>query len=709
MLKRVLAILLFAGFPAVPVLADIRDDFRRPEAFEPDIAFWSRIYTEVGTEGGLLHDRQHLDVVYETVEFPEDASPRERSRHVDERRQSIRRQLLELARNPQAEGESAQAIRELWGERGSVAVYRAAADRIRFQLGQRNRFRAGLARSGRWDAHIREVMREHDVPEGMVALPHVESSFTPHARSRVGAAGMWQFTRGAAERFMQVDHVVDERLDPWRASEAAARLLRYNREVTGSWELALTAYNHGAAGVRRAVEIVGTDDIVRIAREYQGRRFGFASRNFYPAFLAALDIHAEPDLYFPDLEIEPPAKPPALSMPAYMPVEAVVDALDVAPESLRRLNPALLQPVWEGRKYIPRGYELRLPASFDRQEAERQLAAVPSDRRFARQQPDRYHVLQPGETLSYVAQHYGVSVSRLVQLNNLRSPNRVRAGQRLTLPGGEAEGVAAERMPEDGVYEVRPGDNLSLIAERFNTTAHRLVRLNDLGDSDRIYPGQSLRVAAVDGTADTTMVAEEDTEAPEEEAKETDTEAVADASAGGGLSEEAGDGVETVEVGPVAAPLETLPEDQPQLAADPSDYAVAPDGRITMQWEETLGHHAEWLEIRTQRLRELNDLRFGESVSAGQDLALDFSQVEPGTYEQRRLTYHEGIQSRFFRQYRLVGTEDYTVSRGDSIWRIARRFGDLPEWLIQQYNPDQPMSRIRPGDPLRIPKVEERP
>lgn len=694
MLKRVLAILLFAGFPTAPVLADIRDDFRRPEAFEPDIAFWSRIYTEVGTGGGLLHDRQHLDVVYETVEFPEDASPRERSRHVDERRQSIRRQLLELARNPQAEGESAEAIRELWGERGSVAVYRAAADRIRFQLGQRNRFRAGLARSGRWDAHIREVMREHDVPEGMVALPHVESSFTPHARSRVGAAGMWQFTRGAAERFMQVDHVVDERLDPWRASEAAARLLRYNREVTGSWELALTAYNHGAAGVRRAVDIVGTDDIVRIAREYQGRRFGFASRNFYPAFLAALDIHAEPDLYFPDLEIEPPAKPPALSMPAYMPVEAVVDALDVAPETLRRLNPALLQPVWEGRKYIPRGYELRLPASFERREAERQLAAVPSDRRFARQQPDRYHVLQPGETLSYVAQHYGVSVSRLVQLNNLRSPNRVRAGQRLTLPGGEAEGVVTERMPEDGLYEVRPGDNLSLIAERFDTTAHRLVRLNDLGDSDRIYPGQSLRVGAVDDASDSTAVAEETIAAGEEEP--TDLEA------GDSAADEG-------EVVSAAAPLESLPEEQPELAADPSDYAVGPDGRITVQWEETLGHHAEWLDIRTQRLRELNDLRFGESVSAGQDLALDFSQVEPGTYEQRRLAYHEGIQSRFFRQYRIVGTEDYTVSRGDAIWRIARRFGDLPEWLIQQYNPDQPMSRIRPGDRLRIPKVEGRP
>lgn len=681
-------LLLLLLAPVLSAQTDIREPFQRPAAFEPDIAFWKRVYTEVDTDAGLLHDRDHLGVVYEVVRFPEDATRRARARLVDERRQHIREQLLALAQDPDSDTASAHRLRALWGEQGSVARWRAAADRIRFQLGQADRFRAGLERSGRWDAYFRRVMREHDVPEGMAALPHVESSFTPHARSRVGASGMWQFTRGAAERFMQVDHVVDERLDPWRAAEAAARLLRYNREVTGSWALALTAYNHGAAGVRRAVEITGTDDIVEIAREYEGRRFGFASRNFYPAFLAALDIHAEPERYFPGVSIEDPEPNPRVSMPDYMPARSVAEALDVAPETLRRRNPALLDPVWEGRKYIPRDYALRLPPSLSPEEASTRLARVPAEARYARQATDRYHVLQRGETLSHVGARYGVSVRELVRINNLRSANRVRAGQRLTLPGAEDGPVMAERVPEDGLYRVRPGDTLSQIAQRFRTSPRQLVNLNELQDGDRIYPGQTLRVAErgrvtasgeIDGdeSGAGTAVAESDDETADQVVEQTAEQ--------------------------------TVPEAQPELAADPSDYAVSPDGRITLQWTETLGHHAEWLEIRTQRLRDLNSLRFGESVTAGSRLVLDFSRVEPADYEARRVAYHEGIQRRFFANYRIADSRDYTVRSGDSLWRIARRHGDLPEWLIQQYNPDRDLGSLRPGDELRLPVIEERP
>lgn len=680
-------LLLSLLLPWMPVHGDIREPFQRPAAFEPDITFWKRIYTEVDTDAGLLHDRQHLGVVYEVVRFPPDASRRERSRLVDERRRTIREQLLALAQNPESDTAAAHRLRSLWGEKGSVAQWRAAADRIRFQLGQADRFRAGLERSGRWDADFRQTMRENGVPEGMAALPHVESSFTPHARSRVGAAGMWQFTRGAAERFMQVDHAVDERLDPWRAAEAAAQLLRYNREVTGSWALALTAYNHGAAGVRRAVEITGTDDIVEIAREYEGRRFGFASRNFYPAFLAALDIHAEPDRYFPDVTLDGAASNSRVRMPDYMDARTVADALNVAPEALRRRNPALLDPIWNHRKYIPRGYELRLPPSVSLDEASRRLASVPNDRRYVRQAPDRYHVLRRGETLSHVGSRYGVSVRELVRINNLRSAHRVRAGQRLTLPGGEQGTVIAEAVPEDGLYEVRPGDNLSLIAERFSTTTRRLVQLNELRNGDRIYPGQSLRVVA-------------------RRRGEESGEASSDVEAASRPAEEEVAVAEGAEEGTSAR---SVPEEQPELAADPSDYAVSPDGRITLQWSETLGHHAEWLDVRTQRLRDLNGLRFGESVAAGRRLTLDFSEVEPSDYEARRLDYHEGIQRRFFSRFRIAGSRDYTVQAGDSLWRIARRHGDLPEWLIQQYNPDRDLDSLRPGNELRLPVLEERP
>ena len=142
------------------------------------------------------------------------------------------------------------------------------------------------------------VLEQHGVPEEIAALPHVESSFNPAAYSKVGAAGLWQFMPSTAKRFMRVDGVVDERLDPYSATEAAANLMLYNYRLLGSWPLAVTAYNHGPGGLRRAQEELGTSDIAVIVKRYQGATFGFASRNFYVAFLAALEVDRNAEKYF---------------------------------------------------------------------------------------------------------------------------------------------------------------------------------------------------------------------------------------------------------------------------------------------------------------------------------------------------------------------------------------------------------------------------
>ena len=174
----------------------------------------------------------------------------------------------------------------------------SAIEDIRFQLGQADRFRSGLIRSGAWETHIAETLANLGLPAELAVLPHVESSFNPRAYSKVGAAGLWQFMRSTGRRYMRIDAAVDDRLDPFRSTEAAAQLLAYNYRVLGSWPLALTAYNHGTAGVRHAKETLATDDIVRIVRSYTSRTFGFASRNFYVSFLAALEIDRNPRAVF---------------------------------------------------------------------------------------------------------------------------------------------------------------------------------------------------------------------------------------------------------------------------------------------------------------------------------------------------------------------------------------------------------------------------
>ena len=197
----------------------------------------------------------------------------------------------------------------------SNAELKAAVERVRFQLGQADRFRAGLIRSGTWKPYIYEALDKQGLPRELAALPHVESSFDPTAYSKVGAAGMWQFMRSTGVRYMRIDHIVDERRDPFLATDGAVRLLAENYSNVETWPLALTAYNHGVAGMRRAVLQQNTTDIATIVRKYQSRSFQFASRNFYTAFLAALEIDTHPEKYFPGIKISEPSNTGVVVVP----------------------------------------------------------------------------------------------------------------------------------------------------------------------------------------------------------------------------------------------------------------------------------------------------------------------------------------------------------------------------------------------------------
>ncbi len=113
--------------------------------------------------------------------------------------------------------------------------------------------------------------------------------------------------------------------------------------------------------MRRAKEQVGSDDIVKIVRNYHSPSFGFASRNYYVSFLAALTVDRNPEKYFGPIKREPEAKFREVTMPGFVTVSALTHALHISADELRRLNPALLPACWEGRRRVPKGYVLRLP------------------------------------------------------------------------------------------------------------------------------------------------------------------------------------------------------------------------------------------------------------------------------------------------------------------------------------------------------------
>jgi membrane-bound lytic murein transglycosylase D len=765
------ALVVILATLTAPLVAHAQSKIPRPEGIQSDVNFWIRVYTEVNTNEGFLHDERNLAVIYDTLKFGAGGSSRERQQLVDDRRDrhiaALRRIIAALPTEDGREALSAEDKRllALWGPNPSPIILKEATTRIRFQLGQADRFREGLIRSSSWETHIAETFANQGLPPELAVLPHVESSFNAAAYSKVGAAGLWQFMRSTGRRYMRVDDAVDERLDPYRSTEAAAQLLAYNYRVLGSWPLALTAYNHGAAGMRRAKEAVGTDDFVKINRTYSSRTFGFASRNFFPSFLAALTIDESPEKYFGALERRPEQKFREITMPAYVRLSTLERVLAVDREQLRVLNPAWRPTIFNGTRLVPRGYQLRLPAdTAETWTADSLSAKLPASELYAGQISPRTHRVRKGETMSAIAQRYGMTAARLGEMNGLSASASLRAGRRLQLPeqlprlvsasaassatqaavASPSPGNAtAASAPAEDFYVVRRGDSLQAIAARVRVPEAHLLKINSLRDPDRLYEGQRLRiageapaivaateterevkVAAIDaarGEAQregaAVQVVREETTRPigsGEPTRGRPRSAAAAAMEAATTPEVATAVVEAAESArePVsAAQAEALspalgPVSVTQGLADSIDYQVRDDGSIRVEATETLGQYADWLQIPTQKLRTLNKLKARQPVLLGQKLNMDYSRVSREAFEQVRRDYHGKLQGEFFLQHRIAGTEVYIVRRGDSLWTMTQRFSNLPIWLLRQYNPDTDLSDLRPGTQVVMPKVE---
>ncbi|MGD8841993.1 MAG: transglycosylase SLT domain-containing protein [Gammaproteobacteria bacterium] len=405
--------------------------FERPESLRPAIAFWTRVYSQIDTLSGYVHDSENLAVVYETLELNWYDSPQIQDKLIDKAIQRYRRALRALADGKREDlTPYEQKALALWGDEADAATLKAAAGRIRFQRGQSDRMREGIERAGAWEKRIRKSLRDAGLPEGLAALPHVESSYDPEASSHAGAVGLWQFTDFTGRHYLRVDSVLDERLDPVKSTDGAVRLLKKYYSKLESWPLAITAYNHGLSGVRRAVRETGSSDIGVIAKDYKGPRFGFASRNYYAAFLAAGDVTRNAEKYFGHLERTRGENYWVVKVPSYMEVGALVEQLGLDADVIKTLNPALQPAIWSGGKYLPKGYLLRLPVSTDSLTITALLTRVPG---HAEQIPDMFYRVKAGDTLSAIALRHNHTVHELMALNNLRDEHHILVGQSLRL------------------------------------------------------------------------------------------------------------------------------------------------------------------------------------------------------------------------------------------------------------------------------------
>lgn len=327
------------------------------------VDFWVKIYGTYSTNEGVIHDTKDLNIIYEAID--------RRKVNIKAAKNKVRQILLKLHRLKIAE--SKEHYEELNAEEKRIATLfdrsndrlkflnAAHYKRLRFQLGQKDRIKEGIIESGRYLPFMEEIFYKEGLPRPLTRLPFVESSFNTRARSKVGASGIWQFMRATGREFIKINESVDERNDPLRATEAAAKLLKINFDSLKSWPLAVTAYNHGRTGLMRAVRRLGTDDLEEIIENNKARNFGFASSNFFACLLAAIEVEKNSEKYFGKMNREEPHFFYEVPLPSPVKLTTLKKFMGISLKSIEDLNPGLTERALKSKEKISKEYRLRLP------------------------------------------------------------------------------------------------------------------------------------------------------------------------------------------------------------------------------------------------------------------------------------------------------------------------------------------------------------
>lgn len=263
----------------------------------------------------------------------------------------------------------------------------------------------GLRHSGRYRSLVQRILDDEGVPQELIYLAQAESGFLPRARSYKQAVGMWQFVqfRGRQYGLMQSPGT-DDRLDPEKATRAAAKHLHDLYAMFGDWYLAMAAYNCGPGCVQRAVERTGYADFWELRRL---NALPKETENYVPIILAVTIMAKNPKDYdLENLDVDPPVEYDTIDVDSATSLALIADATDRPVSDIQDLNPAVLKSI------APAGYPVRIPKGT--------LASVMSalDMVPANHRADwRIHRVVPGETLGEVAHRYSTSVSALSAAN----------------------------------------------------------------------------------------------------------------------------------------------------------------------------------------------------------------------------------------------------------------------------------------------------
>lgn len=643
--------------------------FPCPDELKPRVLFWIDVFTQHGDDTIILHDSENPQRVYRVIKTTARCSRRKEARSIKNAKASVRKQLLQIA------DKRAQGVTQFSGEKQHLAELvknekpaeiRRAAKRIRCQGGVADQFLRALERHGRYGPMVVSTLKKAGLPTDIQYLPFVESSYRPTAYSRVGAAGMWQIMpRTALTLGLNISSTVDERLDPELASAAAARYFLNSRQKLGNtarniksakkyslYPFVITSYNYGVAGMLRAMDKVGPD-YMDVLNKYKARGFQIAVKNFYSSFLAARHVAKNADVYYPNHKVAPPLSVDVVTIKTPASIERLMSVFSVAEETLKKYNTSLMRLVWTGRRFVPKGYKLKLPkTAAGRSEQVAKLYKLPAEEPKYIEYSYR---VKRGDTACGIAQKEGVSCRELIALNNLGRRALIRSGQIITIPGSPSKLVR------------KPSDVSVIIAEK---KPEKIVVAKKQHEKAEISESVAVK----------------------------QTEAVA-------VSEN------PRKPDPVIKSIPNIPESIFGVGDDLLIQLSEKNGKIrysiVVEPDESLGLYANWLGLRSaSSIRKLNKLKSSRNVRIGKIIYLPVKkQEQKEEFNQQRLDYHQELQDEFRTRFKIAGVETYKIERGDSAWSISIKQA-VPLWLLKRYNPKLFGTQSQPGDTIILPVIE---
>ena len=363
LLKTVICLFLLPA-PAAPAFI-LGQRWPEQGLIAEKVKFWTRIFAHYESTVTLVHDTRRLQMVVDVIDFrraPYRTVPSwsQRQKIVNKYVKRYRQALRRFKKHRLAARKFGAIEQRLYNvyRRDLVRLLQGNAQ-LRSQSGLRDTYIAAIRRAQPFMAHMEDIFVQHRVPKELVRMAFVESMFNYKARSKVGAAGVWQFMPRTAREFLHLNRLVDERISPLKATRAAAKLLRRNYRYLGSWPLAVTAYNQGAGSIKRAVRKLKTQDLNVIIAKYRSNSFGFAGRNFYSEFLAANKVYHK----LVDGKRHQPVPLVSVRLPKKVSTASLIKKTSLDKNTLGKYNPCLSPRAFTSRRHmtLPPYYEIYVP------------------------------------------------------------------------------------------------------------------------------------------------------------------------------------------------------------------------------------------------------------------------------------------------------------------------------------------------------------